>query len=74
MSDTWTMPEWMEPYRRLINNTGGNVIEELLNDQETTAFNNAIRAGLIVAVSSQVALLGVLRRNGLLIPPEGDIR
>ena len=32
----WKMPDWMKPYEKLINNTGGNTVEELLNDHETT--------------------------------------
>jgi hypothetical protein len=63
------MPEWMERYRDLIGNTGGNTIEELMNDRSTTAQVNVIRAGLIVAVTSQVTLLYQLHRDGLL---DGD--
>jgi hypothetical protein len=68
-TDPWTMPDWMEPFRELIVNTGGNPVEELVNDQHTTAVVNAVRAGLIVAVASQVALLGRLHRDGHLVPP-----
>jgi hypothetical protein len=60
------MPDWMEPYRELINNTGGNPIEELLNDRHTTAQVNLIRAALIVAVTSQVHLLTTLHNQGML--------
>ncbi len=63
----WVMPAWMEPYRDLIGNTGGNPIEELLNDTKTNGFNNAIRAALIVSVESQVRLLTVLHERGLLV-------
>lgn len=62
----WTMPEWMEPYRDLIGNTGGNPIEELMNDDTTHVGNNAVRAALIVSVSSQVRLLHRLRSTGYL--------
>lgn len=62
----WTMPEWMEPYRDLIRNTGGDSVENLMNDHKTTAFNNHIRAALIVCVESQVALLHILRTKGML--------
>lgn len=61
----WTMPEWMEPYRELFANTGGNQIEELMNDRTTNHRNNLIRSALIVAVSSQVALLMKLHSQGL---------
>lgn len=67
MSDQpWVMPAWMEPYRDLIVNSGGNPIEELMNDRHANAAINFIRAGLIVAVRSQVALLVQLHDRGLL--------
>lgn len=62
----WTMPAWMEPYRSHINNTGGNPIEELMNDTKTNGFNNSIRLSLIIAVQSQVMLLTSLYNRGLL--------
>ena len=62
----WKMPKWMKPYRDIICNTGGNSIEELMNDHKTNAFNNVIRAALIVSVNSQVTLLHRLHENGLL--------
>ncbi len=62
----WQMPEWMEPYREFICNTGGNPIEELMNDNGSTTFNNVIRAGLCVSVDSQVILLVRLHAAGLI--------
>lgn len=62
----WKMPKWMEPYREAFQNTGGNSIENLMNDKSTTVFNNCVRAALIVAVSSQVDLLARLRDAGVL--------
>jgi hypothetical protein len=62
----WTMPGWMELYREIICNTGGNPIEELMNDTGTNFFNNHVRSALIVAVSSQVALLNLAHAKGLL--------
>lgn len=62
----WTMPEWMEKYRDLIGNTGGNPIEELMNDHDTNASNNFVRCALIIAVESQVGLLIRLRNEGYL--------
>ena len=56
----------MEPYRETITNTGGNSIEELMNDHDATAFNNAIRAVLIVSVDAQVKMLERLREAGQL--------
>lgn len=60
------MPAWMESFRDKIVNTGGNSIEDLMNDHTTNAFNNVIRAGLIVAVKSQVSLLMRLHDDGML--------
>ncbi len=68
------MPDWMEPYRQLISNTGGNPIEELMNDTKTNARSNMIRAALIVSVDCQVKLLARLHHLGLLLPPEGDTK
>lgn len=64
----WKMPEWMEKYRHLINNTGGNEVEDLVNDDGTNSnvFNNAPRALICVAVSSQVNLLENLHSKGFL--------
>lgn len=60
----WTMPDWMEKYRPLINNTGGNSVEDLVRDQKTNVFINAPRAMLCVAIKSQVILLESLREAG----------
>jgi len=62
------MPEWMRKYKHMINNTGGNPIEELINDDGTNSnvFNNAPRALICVAVKSQVALLERLHKEGVL--------
>lgn len=62
----WTMPEWMEPYRDHFTNTGGNSIEDLMNDKDCTARTNVVRAALIIAVESQVILLSRLRMLGAL--------
>ncbi|HHU1532250.1 TPA: hypothetical protein ACUA3W_005414, partial [Escherichia coli] len=60
------VPVWMRPLLPLLCNTGGNDPEELLNDTETTASANVVRYVLIVAVRSQVDLLQLLYRKGLL--------
>ena len=62
----WKMPEWMEPYRGSICNTGGNPIEELMNDHRTSGFSNLVRASLIVSVRSQITLLHSLHKKGIL--------
>lgn len=64
----WTMPGWMEPYRAAIVNTGGNPVEELMNDdgRNSNLVNNGPRALICVAVKSQVTLLETLHKNGYL--------
>lgn len=64
--EKWTMPAWMEQYRKMICNTGGNPIEELMNDHTTVVQINAPRAMICVAVKSQVMLLEILHREGML--------
>jgi hypothetical protein len=61
----WVMPEWMEKYRPFICNTGGNPVEELVNDHDSNVQNNWIRTALIVGVKSQVGLLITLHEKGL---------
>jgi hypothetical protein len=60
----WAMPEYLEKYRDLIGNTGGNPIEDLMNDHESDIRTNAIRALLCVAVKSQLSLLERLHERG----------
>lgn len=64
----WKMPAWMEKYRDKINNTGGNEIEGLMNDDgtESNVFINAPRALICVAVKSQVALLERLHKEEMI--------
>lgn len=64
--ELWTMPDWMEKYRDDISNTGGNKVEDLMNDNHTSAAINYIRAALIMCVISQVSLLQTLHKKGLL--------
>lgn len=68
MKGKWKMPQWMKKYTGLISNTGGNDIEELVNDDGTNSnvFNNAPRALICVAVKSQVSLLETLQAKGML--------
>lgn len=63
----WKMPEWMEPFREYIYNTGGNSIEDLMNDHESNTQNNVVRTMLCIAVKSEVALLERLKKENLLI-------
>ncbi|MBZ5855452.1 hypothetical protein [Escherichia coli] len=64
--EQYHVPVWMRPLLPLLCNTGGNDPEELLNDTETTASANIVRYVLIVAVRSQIDLLQLLYRKGLL--------
>lgn len=59
------MPEWMEPYRELICNTGGNSIEDMMNGHADPRVNLPLST-LQACVKSQVLLLNLLHRNGRL--------
>lgn len=61
----WTMPEWMEPYREHIVNTGGNVVESLVNGTTSPLINLPLST-LQACVKSQVALLERLHKAGKL--------
>ena len=65
-NDNWKMPAHLEKYRGFVCNTGGNDIEDLMNDHSSTTENNAVRALLCVAVSSQMHLLESLHIKGLI--------
>ncbi|GAA3751609.1 hypothetical protein [Micromonospora maritima] len=65
----WEMPDWMEQYRDLIGNTGGNTVEDLLYRLETTerlAFTNIVVFTMATDVKAQVGLLYRLRQAGML--------
>ena len=67
--EEWKMPEWMEEYREMIDHyTGGNPIEELMNDDGTNSnvFNNAPRALICVSVKSVVSFLTMLHERQML--------
>lgn len=69
----WTMPDWMEPYRHMIGNTGGNTVEDLLHRLDTEKYlsqTNIIVFTMAATVRSQVTLLSSLHRAGLLVTPE----
>lgn len=65
----WRMPDWMEPYRGDIRNTGGNLVEVLmdtyLNDRRVLDTNLPLGV-LSIAVVSQVELLTRLHETGRL--------
>ncbi|WP_052955245.1 hypothetical protein [Enterobacter ludwigii] len=64
--ELYAVPYWMRPYLPLFHNTGGNDVEELLHDDNTSMFANSIRYMLIVSVRSQFTLLVDLHQRGFL--------
>jgi hypothetical protein len=67
----FVMPEWMEPYRGLISNTGGNSIEDLIDDMHNNRrllAANVVRWSLAMGVYGQVNLLYALYEGGHLTP------
>lgn len=65
----WTMPDWMKPYRSYLADYGLG-IEALMNDHDSTFFNNEYRAAVIVGLKDQIGLLTRLHHAGRLLPPE----
>lgn len=59
----WKMPKWMELYKDLITNTGGNDIDDLMNDTGNYLETNLPRAIIIYCVQSQVYLLERLAKE-----------
>lgn len=64
--ELYAVPDWMRPYLPLFQNTGGNDVEELLHDDNTSMFANSIRYMLIVSARSQFTLLMGLHELGFL--------
>ncbi len=64
-TEIWTMPEWMEPYREYIRNTGGNVIEDMVNGNANPLVNLPLST-LQACVKSQVSMLEGFHRAGKL--------
>ena len=62
----WKMPKWIEPFRATILNTGGNSIEDLMNDDASPLVNLPLST-LQACVKSQVGLLQFLAYDGKLI-------
>lgn len=66
----WVMPAELEPYRRLIGETGGNDVEDLMTEWSAGAdgvmFSNLPRYPIMQAVASQVGLLARLYAAGQL--------
>lgn len=59
------MPAWMEPYRDLIHNTGGNTVEEMYNGNADPRVNLPLST-LQACVKSQVSLLYTLAKHELI--------
>lgn len=69
--DMWRVPEWMEPYRSFIAETGGNEIEELVfsfDHDRNLARTNWPRFTLACMARAQVGLLQRLHEDGSLPP------
>lgn len=69
--DLYPIPDWMRELFPLFQNTGGNDVEDLLHDEDTSMFANSIRYTLITSARSQYALLTWLRAAGTLKVGEG---
>ncbi len=48
------MPEWMEKYRDTFHDTGGQAIENLMNDNAASEFSVIKRAGIVLSVKEQI--------------------
>ena len=64
--DRWEMPDWAEPYRDCIRNTGGNSVERLMNLSGEDTKGNVVLGALAVSVDSQFSLLCALKSKGYL--------
>lgn len=58
----WSMPEWMEPYRRHLDTSlGGNSVERCMNLTGEQTRSNQILAAICCMAEAQVSLLHKLR-------------
>lgn len=65
----WVMPDYLEKYRGLINETNGIKgieLEKLMNDHTILASNDIFRVGMIVSVNVQILLLEKMYKLGYL--------
>jgi hypothetical protein len=67
-NEAWRLPDFFEPYREFVENTGGLPIEQLMGLREdTTLLKTNFTLWLCVrCVESQMALLLELEQQGLL--------
>ncbi|HDT2265871.1 hypothetical protein [Enterobacter asburiae] len=66
LKELYAVPEWMRQFLPSFNNTGGNDVEELLHDDDTSMFANAVRYTFIVSARSQFALLMDMYSKGII--------
>lgn len=66
LKELYAVPEWMRQFLPSFNNTGGNDVEELLHDDGTSMFANAVRYTFIVSARSQFALLMDMYSKGII--------
>jgi len=60
----WVMPEWMENFRHILKHfTGGDTVEAVMNDHDSTIDVNAPRAMICVSVKSIVSVLEDLHED-----------
>lgn len=63
----WEMPEFMLPYRKLIEaGCGGNSAETLMNNKGANYFNNPILCELIGMCHAKVNMLSSMKKCNLL--------
>lgn len=65
----YVLPAELEPYRKLIYNTGGNTIEDLMSryhNDKNIAATNLIVFTMAASIEAQIFLLLQLRKEGLL--------
>jgi len=63
----WEMPEFMLPYRKLIEaGCGGNSAETLMNNKGANYFNNPILCELIGMCHAKVSMLFSMKKCNLL--------
>jgi hypothetical protein len=62
---SWIMPEWMEPFRNLIEDTNGASVEDVMN-RLMNGRSSDVQVMRTVCVTAQVNLLYRLHREGKL--------
>jgi hypothetical protein len=63
----WEMPEWLKPYRKLVESgCGGNSAETLMNNKGANYFNNPVLCELIGMCSAKVNMLTTMHKLKLL--------